>query len=112
MAKVQIKGEKLYFTVGDIATLLDVNESLVRFWNTEFEPVLNPHRNKRGVRFFSKADVETYQKIFHLVKERGYTLPGALDVLKYSTTMEDKDFEVIKTLQTIRTFLLELREEI
>ena len=112
MAKVQIKGEKLYFTVGYIATLLDVNESLVRFWNTEFEPVLNPHRNKRGVRFFSKADVETYQKIFHLVKERGYTLPGALDVLKYCTTMEDKDFEVIKTLQTIRTFLLELREEI
>jgi DNA-binding transcriptional MerR regulator len=112
MAKTQIKGEKLYFTVGDIATLLDVNESLIRFWNKEFEPVLNPHRNKRGVRYFSKVDVETYQKIFHLVKERGYTLPGALDVLKYSNSMEDKDFEVIKTLQTIRTFLLELREEI
>ena len=112
MAKVQIKGEKIYFTVGDIAILLGVNDSLIRFWNTEFDSMLHPHRNKRGVRYFSKADVEMYQKIYHLVKERGYTLPGALDVLKYSSTMEDKDFEVIKTLQTIRTFLLELSEEI
>ena len=112
MAKLQDKGEKLYFTVGDIASMLNVNESLIRFWNKEFVRLLNPHRNKRGVRYFSKEDVETYKKIYHLVKERGYTLPGALEVLKSNTAEGDENFEVIKTLQTIKSFLLELKEEI
>jgi DNA-binding transcriptional MerR regulator len=112
MVKLQDKGEKLYFTVGDIASMLNVNESLIRFWNKEFVLILNPHRNKRGVRYFSKSDVETYKKIYHLVKERGYTLPGALEVLKSNTAAGDENFEVIKTLQTIKSFLLELKEEI
>ena len=112
MAKVQNKEEKIYFKVGDIAEMLSVNESLIRFWNKEFDPILNPYRNKRGVRFFNKTDVETYGKIFHLVKERGYTLPGALDVLKNSTVVVDENFEVIKTLKTIKQFLMELKDEI
>jgi DNA-binding transcriptional MerR regulator len=112
MAKAPEKGEKIYFTVGDIATMLNVNESLIRFWNKEFDQILKPHRNRRGVRYFTKNDVETYSKIYHLVKERGYTLPGALEVLKSNTIANDENFEVIKTLKTIRNFLLELREEI
>ena len=52
MVKLQNKGEKIYFTVGDIATSLNVNESLIRFWNKEFDQILKPYRNKRGVRFF------------------------------------------------------------
>ena len=112
MDKLQNKGEKVYFTVGDIATSLNVNESLIRFWNKEFDHILKPYRNKRGVRFFSKTDVETYGKIFHLVKERGYTLPGALEVLKSNTVIEDENFEVITTLKTIKHFLLELKDEI
>ena len=112
MANLQDKGEKIYFTVGDIASQLNVNESLIRFWNKEFDKLLNPHRNKRGVRYFSKTDVETYGKIFHLVKERGYTLPGALEVLKNNTAVGDENFEVIKTLNTIKSFLIELKEKI
>lgn len=112
MAKIQNKDEKIYFKVGDIAVMLSVNESLIRFWNKEFDQILNPYRNKRGVRFFNKTDVETYGKIFHLVKERGYTLPGALDVLKNSTVVIDENFEVIKTLTTIKHFLIELKDEI
>jgi DNA-binding transcriptional MerR regulator len=112
MIKAEEKGEKIYFTVGDIAIMLNVNESLIRFWNKEFDQLIKPHRNKRGVRHFSAKDVESYRKIYHLVKERGYTLPGALEVLKNGTLVNDDNFEVIKTLQTIRTFLLELREEI
>ena len=112
MVKSVIKSEKIYYTVGDIATMLNVNESLIRFWNREFDNVLNPHRNKRGVRFFTENDVETYRKIYQLVKERGYTLPGALEVLKNNTTGGDENFEVIKTLSTIKQFLLELKEEI
>jgi DNA-binding transcriptional MerR regulator len=112
MAKVQNKDGKIYFKVGDIADMLGVNESLIRFWNKEFDQILNPVRNKRGVRFFNKTDVETYEKIFHLVKERGYTLPGALEVLKNTTVVTDENFEVIKTLKTIKQFLIELKEEI
>ena len=112
MAKALEKDEKIYYTVGEIATMLNVNESLIRFWNKEFGQILNPQRNKRGVRHFTKKDVETYSKIYHLVKERGYTLPGALEVLKSNTIANDDNFEVIKTLKTIRNFLLELREEI
>lgn len=112
MAKLQNKGEKIYFTVGDIAGMLGVNESLIRFWNKAFDQILTPYRNKRGVRFFSKTDVETYRKIFHLVKERGYTLSGALEVLKSSTVVTDENFEVINTLKTIKHFLLELKDEI
>lgn len=112
MVKALNKSVKIYFTVGDVASMLNVNESLIRFWNKEFDQLLNPHRNKRGVRYFSEKDVETYRKIYQLVKERGYTLPGALDVLKSNTTANDENFEVIKTLSTIRQFLLELKEEI
>ena len=112
MAKVQNTDGKIYFKVGDIAQKLGVNESLIRFWNTEFALVLNPVRNKRGVRFFNKTDVETYEKIYHLVKVRGFTLPGALVALKDTTVVNDENFEVVKTLKTIKHFLLELKNEI
>ncbi|MDP4290459.1 MAG: MerR family transcriptional regulator [Bacteroidota bacterium] len=112
MAKTQNKGEKLYFTVGEIASMLGVNESLIRFWNKEFDQILNPHRNKRGVRYFSQTDVETYKRIYHLVKEKGYTLPGALESLKSGPPVDDEKIEVIQTLKTIKQFLIELKDEI
>lgn len=112
MAKVQNQDGKIYFKVSDIAQKLSVNESLIRYWNTEFDEILYPIRNKRGVRFFSKTDVETYEKIYHLVKGRGYTLTGALEVLKNNTVVNDEKFEVVKTLKTIKHFLLELKHEI
>ncbi len=106
------KGEKLYYTVSDIATMLSENESLIRFWNKEFSEVLKPHRNKRGVRYFSKEEVEIYKKIYFLVRERGYTISGAREQLKNSTIETDENFEVINTLKTIRAFLVELKDEI
>jgi DNA-binding transcriptional MerR regulator len=107
-----IKGEKLYYTVRDIATMLSENESLIRFWNKEFSDALKPHRNKRGVRYFSKEEVDIYKKIYFLVKERGYTIAGAREQLKNSTIETDENFEVINTLKTIRSFLVELKDEI
>lgn len=107
-----IKGEKLYYTVGDIATMLSENESLIRFWNKEFSDALQPHRNKRGVRYFSKEEVEIYKRIYYLVRERGYTISGAREQLKNNTVEADENFEIIKTLKTIRSFLVELKEEI
>ncbi|NWJ50638.1 MAG: MerR family transcriptional regulator, partial [Bacteroidetes bacterium] len=102
-----IKGEKLYYTVGDLAAMLSENESLIRFWNKEFSEILKPHRNKRGVRYFSKEEVAIYKKIYFLVRERGFTISGAREQLKNSTIETDANFEVINTLKTIRAFLVE-----
>ena len=68
---------KLNYTISEVADMLNVNQSLIRFWETEFPKIIKPKRNKRGVRFYSPQDVENIKKIYHLVKEKNYTLKGA-----------------------------------
>lgn len=68
--------EKLYYPIGEVAEMFGVNTSLIRFWEKEFE-VLKPHKNKKGNRLFTNEDVANLKLIFHLVKEKGYTLEGA-----------------------------------
>lgn len=101
--------EKMYFTIGEVAKIFDVNTSLIRFWENEFD-IIKPKRNKKGNRHFTKADVDNFHLIFNLVKERGYTLQGAKDKLKNKPQEALHDFELIKTLQNIRGFLLELKD--
>ena len=72
---------KLYFSIGEAAEILDVNTSLIRFWEKEF-PILKPKKNKKGNRQFTKEDIENLKMIYHLVKERGFTLHGAKEKLK------------------------------
>lgn len=112
MARLAKHVEKIYYTVGEIATLLNENESLIRFWNKEFSDALKPHRNKRGVRYFTLEEVEIYKRIYYLVREKGYTISGAREALKNSSPEADGNFEVIQTLKTIRAFLVELKDEI
>ncbi|MEN9346771.1 MAG: hypothetical protein RLZZ77_282 [Bacteroidota bacterium] len=73
--------EKLYFSIGEVAEMFDVNSSLIRFWEKEF-PQLQPRKNNRGNRVYSKKDIELFRKIHHLVKEKGYTLEGAKNALR------------------------------
>jgi len=73
--------EKLYYSMGEVTQAFDVNASLIRFWEKEFD-VLQPKKNSRGNRKFSKKDIEHLQTIYHLVKERGFTLEGARDYMK------------------------------
>ena len=75
------KSPKIYYSIGELAKMLNVNTSLVRFWEKEFE-ILKPKKNNKGNRQFTKEDVKNCHLIYHLVKERGYTLNGAKDVLK------------------------------
>ena len=72
---------KLYYSIGEVAKMFDVNESLLRFWEKEF-PQLNPKKGGRGIRQYRKEDIETVKLIYHLVKERGMTLPGARQRMK------------------------------
>lgn len=108
MPRLKKNVEKMYYTIGEVAKIFDVNTSLIRFWENEFE-IIKPRRNKKGNRHFTKADVDNFHLIYNLVKERGYTLQGAKDKLKSNPQDALHDFELIKTLQNIRSFLLDIK---
>ncbi len=106
-----IRIEKLYYSIGEVADMFKVNTSLVRFWEKEFD-VIRPHKNKKGNRLFTQKDIENFHLIFHLVKERGYTLQGAKDYIKSNREGTNPNPEVVKTLLSLKEFLLDLRERI
>ncbi|MDR2906748.1 MAG: MerR family transcriptional regulator [Bacteroidales bacterium] len=103
---------KLFYTIGEVAEMFKVNTSLIRFWETEFD-VIKPQRNKKGNRLFTVSDVDYFHQIYHLVKEQGFTLQGAKDRLKTKTSdAANVNFEVVKTLKNIKTFLLDLKDNL
>ena len=104
--------KKLYYSMGEVAEMFDVNPSLIRHWESKFDCV-KPHKNKKGNRMFSPQDVEKLKLIYHLVKERGMTLDGANKVLKRRSGSElSRDMELLERLQRIRASLVEVREEL
>lgn len=105
------KIEKLYYTIGEVAGMFDVNTSLIRFWEKEFD-IIKPKRNAKGNRLFTKQDVENFYIIYHLVKERGLTLDGAKKKMKENKEDTINNFEIIKTLQNIKALLLEVKESL
>jgi DNA-binding transcriptional MerR regulator len=105
------KIEKLYFTIGEVATMFNVKTSLIRFWEKEFD-VIKPKKNKKGNRFFTKEDIDHFHLIYHLVKERGMTLKGAQMKLKENRQDVQDNFEIVKSLQDVKKILLELKENL
>ncbi len=105
------KIEKLYYSIGEVAKMFDVNTSLIRFWEKEFD-VIKPKKNKKGNRLFTKQDIENFYLIFYLVKERGMTLKGAKKKLKDNKEDTINNFEVINSLKKIKEMLLEIKENI
>lgn len=103
--------EKVYYRIGEVAEMFSVNASLIRFWEKEFD-IIKPYRNKKGNRFFTKQDVDNFHLIFHLVKERGFTLQGAREKLKSNPTETVDHAEIARRLQKVKKFLLELKEEL
>ncbi|HOY32058.1 MAG TPA: MerR family transcriptional regulator [Bacteroidales bacterium] len=103
--------EKIYYTIGEVAKMFNVNTSLIRFWEKEFD-IIQPFRNKKGNRLFTKADVANFHIIYHLVKERGFTLQGAKDKIKDNKADTINNSEVVASLKKIRDFLIELKEEL
>jgi len=102
---------KLYYSIGEVARMFKVNTSLIRFWEKEFD-IIQPQKNKKGNRLFTQQDVDNLYIIFHLVKERGFTLQGAKEKLKENKTDTIDNVEVVKSLNKIKDFLLELKGEI
>ena len=99
---------KLYYSIGEVAKMLDVSTSLIRFWEGEFK-MLKPRKNRRGNRMFTEKDIDVLLLIHYLVKERGYTLEGAKNKLKENKDDTINAFEVVQSLQKIRTFLVDMK---
>jgi DNA-binding transcriptional MerR regulator len=102
---------KLYYSIGEVAALFDVNASLIRYWEKEFD-ILKPQKNKKGNRLFTPQDLDNLRIIYHLVKERGFTLQGAKDKLRENKQDVVNKVEVIDSLNRLKSFLLDLKEQI
>jgi DNA-binding transcriptional MerR regulator len=104
------KVEKLFYSIGEVARMFDVNTSLIRFWEKEFD-IIKPKKNKKGNRLFTKEDIDNFHIIYHLVKVRGMTLKGAQMKMKENKDDAIHNLEVIQKLHNIRKMLLEIKEE-
>ncbi len=102
--------DKLYYSIGEVSRAFDVNPSLIRFWEKEFE-VIQPKKNKKGNRFFTPEDIKNLKLIYHLVKERGYTLEGAKIALKEQNGIV-QDVELIARLENIKAELQKIKSSL
>ena len=100
---------KLYYTTNEVAKAFGVNASLVRFWEKEFK-ILKPQKDERGTRKFTPDDVRLLQRIYHLVKEQGFTLEGARQKLKEDKHQALSPLEMITKLEAVKQQLLSLKD--
>ena len=101
--------EKLYYSIGEVATAFGVNSSLIRFWEKEFE-IISPKKDTKGSRKFSADDVKKLQLNYHLVKEQGFTLEGARQRLKDEKQKTLSNFEIVAKLEKVKRELVALKE--
>lgn len=111
MAYKEKEIEKLYYSIGEVAEMFNVAPSLIRFWESEFE-IIQPKKNRKGNRQFTKEDIDNVKLIYHLVKEKGFTLTGAKEMVKNDTIALRGKMEMIESLKKVRKFLVELRERL
>ena len=108
---IELQPDKRYYSIGEIAKAFDVNASLIRFWDGEFD-ILKPKKNAKGNRMFTPEDVNNLKLIYHLVKERGFTLEGARTHLKEGQKKTLDKFEIISKLETIKTQLMNIKNQL
>ncbi len=103
--------EKRYYGIGEVARAFNVNTSLIRFWEKEFD-ALKPKKNAKGNRKFTPEDIKNLKLIYHLVKERGFTLEGAKTHLKEGKQKTLDNFDIIDKLQRVRAELIKIKEQL
>ncbi len=102
--------DKLYSKIGDVAKKFDVNTSLIRYWEQEFDFV-KPKKNSKGTRYYTNRDIDNFELIHHLIKEKGMTIQGVKDYILHrrdNNSMEK--LEVVVTLKKTRSLLSEIKE--
>ncbi|NMH26736.1 MerR family transcriptional regulator [Flavobacterium silvaticum] len=107
--QIDLSPDKRYYSIGEVAKAFNVNASLIRFWDKEFD-VLKPKKNAKGNRMFTPEDVKNLQLIYHLVKERGFTLDGARVHLKEGQKKTLDKYEIISKLEGIKKQLTDLKD--
>ena len=103
--------EKRYYGIGEVAKAFGVNTSLIRFWEKEFD-ALKPKKNAKGNRKFTPQDIDNLKLIYHLVKERGFTLDGAKTHLKENRQKTLDNYEIIDKLGRIKSELIKIKEQL
>jgi DNA-binding transcriptional MerR regulator len=103
--------EKRYYKIGEVSKAFGVNTSLIRFWEKEFD-VIKPKKNAKGDRMFTKIDIQNFQMIFHLVKEKGFTLDGAKNKLKTQPKQTVNNHEIIASLEAVKAELMKIKNEL
>ena len=103
--------EKKYYSIGEVAKEFGVATSLIRFWESEFDNI-NPGKNKKGNRQYTKEDLKNVQLVFHLVKEKGHTLAGAKEIIKNGKNKAEDKVDALGSLKKVRSFLVELRNQL
>ena len=103
--------EKRYYAIGEVAKAFGVNTSLIRFWEKEFD-VLKPKKNAKGNRKFTPEDIKNLKFIYHLVKERGFTLEGAKTHLREEKKEALSNFEIVSKLEDIKNQLIKIKEHL
>ena len=103
----EILFQKQYYSIGEVAGMFRENQSLIRYWETEFD-ILQPRKNRKGDRFFRPIDIKNLVLIYDLLRRRKFTIEGAKDYLKNNKKAEEK-FSMIQSLEKIKGFLLELK---
>jgi DNA-binding transcriptional MerR regulator len=111
MAYKEKEIEKLYYSIGEVAEIFTVAPSLIRFWESEFD-IIKPKKNRKGNRQFTKEDIDNVRTIYHLVKEKGFTLQGAKEMLRNDSQAVKDKMEMLESLRSVRGFLVELREKL
>lgn len=102
--------DKLYYSIGEVAKAFDVNASLIRYWEQEF-PIIKPKKNKKGNRYFTPEDIKNLKIIYHLVKEKGYTLDGARIALTTNSKISET-ISMIDRLKFVKAELIKLKESL
>lgn len=102
--------DKLYYSIGEVAKAFNVNASLIRYWEQEF-PIIKPKKNKKGNRYFTPEDIKNLKIIYHLVKEKGYTLDGARIALTTNSKISET-ITMIDRLEFVKTELQKLKESL
>ena len=102
---------KLYYTMGEVTSMFEVNASQIRFYEREFD-IIQPKKNKKGNRLFTQEDISNLKIIFNLVKDKGYTLQGAREFLRQNKNEAKENQRVVESLEKLKHFLLEVRDSL
>ncbi len=108
----QDKLQKKYYSIGEVAKMLNINQSKIRYWQDEFPEFIKPRRGRKGDRRFTPKDIEVLKTIIHLINEKGMKLDGVRNYLKYSKDKTDAQMKVIRLLEDVKEKLENIRKSL